>query len=242
MKKSAVIFDAKKLKPPGIVTLFWLSLFSLLLLFTFQTFIAKDPHTAHAQYLNYQYSQPFVTIQNMQFSPGSMTIPAGTTVTWTNRDSVAHTVTADTNLWDSGIIQPGQSVMMRFTSPGTYSYHCRIHPQMRGQIVVVGTTTAPGYQNSTNQPSASNNYNITNPYPPTPTMNYTTNYPNPQYVASPPRYIYQPVTTYPTPTPIPTSVKSSINQSQNQSQSVNASNGPVSVQQNQSQSQSVTIP
>ncbi|HEX8974624.1 MAG TPA: cupredoxin family copper-binding protein [Patescibacteria group bacterium] len=75
-----------------------------------------------------------VTIKNFSFSPASLTIKAGTTVVWTNQDSVAHTVTFAS--FDSGNIAPGQTFKHTFTANGTFSYHCGIHPGMIGTIVV----------------------------------------------------------------------------------------------------------
>jgi plastocyanin len=54
-------------------------------------------------------------------------VPVGTTVTWTNHDTVPHTVTADDGSFDSGTLQPGQSYTRTFSSAGNYPYHCSIH-------------------------------------------------------------------------------------------------------------------
>lgn len=77
-----------------------------------------------------------VTIHNFAFGPQVVTIKAGTTVHWTNRDAEAHTVTSDTGAFKSPVLQPGSSYSYRFTKPGTYSYHCTIHPFMTGKVVV----------------------------------------------------------------------------------------------------------
>lgn len=77
-----------------------------------------------------------VTIQNFQFSPQSITVAAGTTVTWTNRDSVSHTVTGDNGGPASSQIATGQSYSYTFATPGTYTYHCTIHPMMKGTVIV----------------------------------------------------------------------------------------------------------
>lgn len=80
-----------------------------------------------------------VTIQNLAFSPPTLTIPQGTTVTWTNKDGFPHTSTSDTNnLWDSGAISGnGGTFSFTFTlAPGTYTYHCSIHTFMMGSVTV----------------------------------------------------------------------------------------------------------
>jgi plastocyanin len=78
-----------------------------------------------------------VTIQNFAFSPATLTVAPGTTVVWTNRDSTAHTVTSDTGAWPaSGPLATGQSFSLTFARPGTYPYHCSIHPTMKASVVV----------------------------------------------------------------------------------------------------------
>ncbi|PIS41007.1 MAG: hypothetical protein COT26_00280 [Candidatus Kerfeldbacteria bacterium CG08_land_8_20_14_0_20_43_14] len=75
-----------------------------------------------------------VSIVNMSFQPATLTISPNIEVTWTNNDSVTHTVTGDT--FDSGNIAPGSSFSQTFTQTGTFNYHCSIHPNMLGQIIV----------------------------------------------------------------------------------------------------------
>lgn len=77
-----------------------------------------------------------VEIRNFAYSPKTMTIQAGTEVTFTNNDSVMHTVTADNASFDSGSIDPGQSYAHTFSDPGTINYHCTPHPYMTASIVV----------------------------------------------------------------------------------------------------------
>jgi len=77
-----------------------------------------------------------VTIQNMAFSPASLTVKVGDKVTWTNQDSVEHTATASNNSFDTGVIKPGQSGSNTFAKAGTYAYHCSIHPSMTATIIV----------------------------------------------------------------------------------------------------------
>ncbi len=80
-----------------------------------------------------------VEIKNFAFGPSSITIKKGTTVTWTNKDSVGHTVTPDQETEDfqgSQLIDKDQTYSFTFETAGTYTYHCTPHPQMTGTVVV----------------------------------------------------------------------------------------------------------
>ncbi len=77
-----------------------------------------------------------VQIMNFAFAPASITVAVGASVTWTNNDAVAHTVTADDKSFDSGNLASGKTFSFTFTKAGTYPYHCTIHPNMKGAIVV----------------------------------------------------------------------------------------------------------
>jgi plastocyanin len=77
-----------------------------------------------------------LAIRNFAFLPSTLVITAGTTVTVTNHDTVAHTWTSNGHLFDSGDIPPGGTFSFTFTTPGTYSYHCSIHSFMTGTVVV----------------------------------------------------------------------------------------------------------
>ena len=80
-----------------------------------------------------------VSIASFAFGPDVVTVPAGTTVTWTNDEgAVAHTTTSDDGLWDSATLQPGDQFSFTFDEPGTYTYFCSIHPSMTATIVVEG--------------------------------------------------------------------------------------------------------
>ena len=80
-----------------------------------------------------------VTIADFAFSPNVLEIPAGTTVTWTNNDAAPHTATSTDGVWDSAILNTGDSFSVTFDEPGTFDYICSLHPNMTAQIVV----TAP---------------------------------------------------------------------------------------------------
>ena len=73
---------------------------------------------------------------NRAFNPDTLDISAGSTVTWTNSDSVSHTSTSNAAGWDSGIIAPGRQFSFTFQNAGTFQYHCAIHPGMVGSVVV----------------------------------------------------------------------------------------------------------
>lgn len=77
-----------------------------------------------------------VKIQGMAFSPATITVAKGTRVTWKNLDSVSHTSTSNTGVWNSGTLGPGKSYGRRFAKKGTFPYHCAIHPSMTGTVVV----------------------------------------------------------------------------------------------------------
>lgn len=79
-----------------------------------------------------------VSIKNFAFAPSALTVKAGTTVTWTNQDSEAHTVTSrDTGgALHSAPLNPGQTYSYTFTTPGTYDYLCTIHPFMTATVTV----------------------------------------------------------------------------------------------------------
>ena len=77
-----------------------------------------------------------VFMQSTAFSPASITVSVNTTITWTNKDAVAHTVTSNTGLFDSGSISSGGTYSHQFTTAGTFSYHCSFHSGMTGTVIV----------------------------------------------------------------------------------------------------------
>ena len=86
-----------------------------------------------------------VNIQNFAFSPSTLTIDVGDSVTWTNNDGASHTVTSTSGpaSFDSGTLSPGDSFSFTFTTAGTYDYRCNIHSSMTGMITVVAPNSAP---------------------------------------------------------------------------------------------------
>jgi plastocyanin len=77
-----------------------------------------------------------VKIDNFSFGPSSITVPAGTTVTWTNHDDVPHVVASVDSLFKSKPLDTDDHFSFTFTKPGTYEYFCAIHPRMTAKIVV----------------------------------------------------------------------------------------------------------
>jgi plastocyanin len=84
----------------------------------------------------YEPSPVEVSIQEFAYTPDPIQIPVGTTVRWTNNDDDEHTVTSDTGVFDSDELDPGESFEYRFDVPGTYPYHCEIHPSVQGTVIV----------------------------------------------------------------------------------------------------------
>ncbi len=77
-----------------------------------------------------------VVMKNFDFSPMSLTIRAGDSVTWKNLDGEPHTVTSVDGLFRSGALDQNDSYTFKFVKPGTYKYLCSIHPRMQAAIVV----------------------------------------------------------------------------------------------------------
>ena len=79
-----------------------------------------------------------VHIQNFRFGPQTLTITAGTIVTFVNDDEEPHNVTANDHSYRSPILPPGARFTHQYAAPGDYPYFCALHPHMTGHIVVTG--------------------------------------------------------------------------------------------------------
>ena len=77
-----------------------------------------------------------IEIDNFKFGVVNLTVAAGTTVTWTNRDDVPHTVASATKLFKSKPLDTGDTFSYTFKDAGTFEYYCSMHPRMTGKIVV----------------------------------------------------------------------------------------------------------
>ncbi|AHH96442.1 cupredoxin domain-containing protein [Kutzneria albida] len=86
-----------------------------------------------------------VDIKNYAYAPTAVTVAVGDTVVWTNRDTAPHTVTVSSGpeMVNSPTLQQGQSFTFTFTKPGSYSYYCAVHPDMKATLTVTGSTPPP---------------------------------------------------------------------------------------------------
>jgi plastocyanin len=82
-----------------------------------------------------------VSVDNFTFNPPKLTVKAGTTVTWTNKDDIPHGIAWSGNVFPrSKALDTNDSATFTFTTPGTYQYFCYIHPHMLGTVVVQAAT------------------------------------------------------------------------------------------------------
>ena len=77
-----------------------------------------------------------VKIDNFSFGPGTLTVPVGTTITWTNRDDIPHTVVSTEGVFKSKVLDTDEKFSFTFSKAGSYPYFCSIHPKMTGKVVV----------------------------------------------------------------------------------------------------------
>jgi len=77
-----------------------------------------------------------VKIDNFVFGPQTLTVPVGTTVTWTNSDDIPHTSVSTEGVFKSKVLDTDDKFSYTFTKAGTYPYYCTIHPKMTGKVVV----------------------------------------------------------------------------------------------------------
>ena len=88
-----------------------------------------------------QASAGAISIDNFTFTPQTLTVKAGTTVTWTNKDDIPHGIAATNNAFKrSQALDTDDSYSFTFTTPGSYQYFCYVHPHMTGTIVVEAAT------------------------------------------------------------------------------------------------------
>lgn len=83
-----------------------------------------------------QQSTVEVKIDNFSFGPKELRVPVGTTVTWTNRDDIPHTVVSNDGVFKSKVLDTDEKFSFTFRSAGAYPYFCSIHPKMTGKVIV----------------------------------------------------------------------------------------------------------
>ena len=88
--------------------------------------LAKVPQAASAE----------VKVDNFSFGPATLTVAVGTTVTWTNRDDIPHTIVSTDKVFKSKVLDTDEKFSFTFAKAGTYPYFCSIHPKMTGSVVV----------------------------------------------------------------------------------------------------------
>lgn len=84
-----------------------------------------------------------IEIRDFQFVPDYVVVMRGEMIQWTNLGAVVHTSTSDTQVWDSGDIQPNKFYKRKFNQTGAFPYHCTYHPAMKGTIRVTDTAVEP---------------------------------------------------------------------------------------------------
>jgi len=77
-----------------------------------------------------------VKIDNFSFGPATLTVAVGTSVTWTNRDDIPHTVVSTDGAFKSKVLDTDEKFSFTFSKAGTYPYFCSIHPKMTGKVIV----------------------------------------------------------------------------------------------------------
>ncbi len=96
----------------------------------------QEPNLADGTVPTEVVSGPHVTIDNFTFSPKTLTVTVGMTVTWINQDDTPHRVASVDNVFASDALDTGDQYSYRFTTPGIYRYYCSIHPKMTATIIV----------------------------------------------------------------------------------------------------------
>lgn len=113
----------------------FLTIASTILIIFLSGCISQYGGTANTQTNNQQPNS--IDISNFAFTPGELKLKVGDTVTWTNKDSVGHTVTSDSGTeLDSSLLSQSDTYQHTFNQAGTFDYHCTTHPYMKGKIIV----------------------------------------------------------------------------------------------------------
>jgi plastocyanin len=111
----------------------WIAIFAMPAIAVLLMLVAATRATAndHASAVSAE-----VLVDNFVFGPQTVTVPVGTTVTWTNRDDIPHTVVSTEGVFKSKVRDTDEKFSYTFTKAGTYPYYCSVHPKMTGTVVV----------------------------------------------------------------------------------------------------------
>jgi plastocyanin len=107
-------------------------LFAIVMIATLLLFAALPGSSAKAA----QPASAEVKVDNFSFGPATLTVAVGTTVTWTNRDDIPHTIASTDKVFKSKVLDTDEKFSFTFSKAGTYPYFCSIHPKMTGSVVV----------------------------------------------------------------------------------------------------------
>jgi plastocyanin len=77
-----------------------------------------------------------IDIEDFEFKPSNVSVPLNANVTWNNHDNAPHDATDDSNEWETERMDDDENASLTFDTPGTYDYHCSIHPYMKGRLTV----------------------------------------------------------------------------------------------------------
>ena len=107
-------------------------LFAIVMIATLLLFAASPGSSAKAP----QPASAEVKVDNFSFGPATLTVAVGTTVIWTNRDDIPHTIVSTDKVFKSKVLDTDERFSFTFSKAGTYPYFCSIHPKMTGSVVV----------------------------------------------------------------------------------------------------------
>ena len=105
---------------------------------TMMAMLLMSPRSPNVAAKTQQAATAEVKIDNFSFGPATLMVAVGTTVIWTNRDDIPHTVVSadDPKAFKSKVLDTDEKFSYTFAKPGTYSYFCSIHPKMTGKVTV----------------------------------------------------------------------------------------------------------
>ena len=104
-------------------------------------FAASDPSRAQTRSAKTGSESNTISIDNFTFDAATVTVRAGTQVTWVNHDDVPHKVVSTEKKFSSPVLDTDGRFSYTFTTPGTYEYFCSIHPMMKGKVIVSSSST-----------------------------------------------------------------------------------------------------